>query len=177
MKTLVLGLGNPILTDDGVGIHVVRALASGGPTGLPLPLGVQVAEASVGGLRLLDVLNGFDRIVLVDAIQTPGGEPGRILRLNVEDVRWTLHSGSTHDLSLPGALALGRGLEMPLPTDDAIAIIAVEVENVLTFGEACTPAVAAAIPRAVDAVLAELAASLRKPGLGGPTDEGTGTCA
>jgi Ni,Fe-hydrogenase maturation factor len=69
---------------------------------------------------------------------------------------WSDRSGSTHDLSLLGALALGRVLGMNLPPDEAIVFIAVEVEDVLGFGETCTPAVTAAIPRAVEAVLAEL---------------------
>ena len=69
----------------------------------------------------------------------------------------SLHAGSTHDLSFQGALAWGRRIGMALPPDDAITIIAVEAEDVLTFGEALTPAVAAALPDAVEAVLAELA--------------------
>ena len=69
---------------------------------------------------------------------------------------WSDRSGSAHDLSLLGALALGRVLGMNLPPDEAIVLIAVEVEDVLGFGETCTPAVPAAIPRAVEAVLAEL---------------------
>jgi hydrogenase maturation protease len=73
-------------------------------------------------------------------------------------LRASLHAGSTHDLSLLGALALGRGAGLTLPRDEDLVIIAIEVEDVLTFGETCTPAVAAAIPRAVEAVLAELAA-------------------
>ena len=155
MKTLVLGLGNPILTDDGVGIYVVRALA-GNHRGLPLRDDVAFAEASVGGLRLLDAIAGYERVVMVDAIQTPDGEPGEVYRLCPSDLRASLHSGSTHDLSLPGALALGRGLGMRLPDDEDIVIIAVEVEDVLTFGEACTPRVQAAIPQAVQMVLEEV---------------------
>ena len=115
------------------------------------------AEASVGGLRLLDLLAGYDRVILVDAIQTRGGQPGDIYRLGPGDLRASLHSGSTHDLSLPGALDLGRRLGMALPGDEDMIILAVEVEDVLTFGETCTPAVTGAIPRAVEAVLAELA--------------------
>jgi len=147
----VLGLGNPILTDDGVGIHVVRAMAAQCQRD-----DVTFAEASVGGLRLLDVIAGYERDVLVDAIQTRDGRAGDIHRLHPNDLRASLHSGSTHDLSLTGALALGRGLGLTLPGDEAITILAIEVEDVLTFGEACTPAVAAAIPRAVEVVLAEL---------------------
>lgn len=152
MNTLVLGLGNPILTDDGVGIYVVReAAARCGQDG------VAFAEASVGGLRLLDVIAGCERLVLVDAIQTRDGRPGDVYRLHPNDLRASLHSGSTHDLSLPGALALGRGIGMVLPEDENIVIIAIEVEDVLTFGEECTPVVAATIPGAVEMVLAELA--------------------
>jgi hydrogenase maturation protease len=151
--TLVLGLGNPILTDDGVGIHVVRAVARRG-----LGKGVTFAEASVGGLRLLDTLAGYERVILVDAIQTPDGQPGETYRLHPNDLRTTLHSGSTHDLSLPGALTLGRQLGLALPTDEAVTIVAVEVEDVLTFGESCTPAVAAAIPGAIEMVMDCIAA-------------------
>jgi hydrogenase maturation protease len=153
MNTLILGLGNPILTDDGVGIYVVREVAARCRQD-----GVAFAEASVGGLRLLDVIAGCERLVLVDAIQTRDGRPGDIYRLSPNDLRASMHSGSTHDLSLPGALALGRGIGMVLPEDEDIVIIAVEVEDVLNFGEGCTPVVASAIPGAVEAVLAELAA-------------------
>lgn len=148
----MLGLGNTILTDDGVGIHVVRAAAA---QCSPMN-GVTFALASVGGLRLLDVLAGYDQVVLVDAIQTQGGKPGEVYCLRPGELLQSLHSGSTHDLSLPGALALGRGMGMDLPNDEAISILAVEVEEVHTFGETCTPAVMAAIPGAVEVVLAEL---------------------
>ena len=151
-RTMVLGLGNPILTDDGVGIHVVRAAASR----YSLCTGVVFAEASVGGLRLLDLLAGYDRVILVDAIQTRDGQPGMIYRVGPGDLQASLHSGSTHDLSLPAALDLGRRLGMKLPSDRDLTILAVEVEDVLTLGETCTPAVTRAIPDAVEATLAEL---------------------
>jgi hydrogenase maturation protease len=109
-------------------------------------------------LRLLDTIAGYERVIMVDAIQTPGGKPGDIYRLRPNDLQASLHSGSTHDLSLSGALALGRSMGMALPDDESIFIIAIEVEDVLTFGETCTPTVAAAIPRAVEAVLADLEA-------------------
>jgi hydrogenase maturation protease len=153
LSILVLGLGNPILTDDGVGIYVARAVAERWQQD-----GVAFAEASVGGLRLLDTLTGFRQVILIDAIQTRDGEAGDIYRLHPNDLRASLHAGCTHDLSLPGALAFGRGTGMALPDDEDIVIFAIEVEDVLTFGESCTRAVAEAIPRAVDAVLAELEA-------------------
>jgi hydrogenase maturation protease len=147
LKTLVLGLGNPILTDDGVGIQIVRSLA--GQLDRP---DVDVAEASLGGLRLLDKAVGYDRLVLVDAIQAEG-RAGQVYRLGPNDLRSSLHVASSHDLSLPAALELGRRLGLALPEDGAITIVAVEVEDVLTFGEVCTSQVQAAIPRAVQMVM------------------------
>ncbi len=156
MKTLVLGLGNPILTDDGVGIYVVRKVAARyrGDD-------VTFAEASIGGLRLLEIIAGYERVILVDAIRTPGGKPGDVYGLSLGDLRASLHAGSTHDLSLGGALALGRAMGMMLPGDEAIVIVAVEVEDVLTFGEECTPGVAAAIPRVAETALSLLEADGR----------------
>lgn len=148
MTTLVLGLGNPILTDDGVGIHAVRSVSAHCQRH-----DLAFAEASVGGLRLLDTIAGYEQVIVVDAIQTHDGKPGDIHRLHPNDVQTSLHAGSTHDLSLSGALALGRNLGMMLPDDEAIVIIAIEVEDVLTFGEVCTPSVQAAIPRAAQMVL------------------------
>ncbi len=158
MKTLLLGLGNPILTDDGIGVYVVRAVADRW-TGVARSAGtsVEFQEACVGGLRLLEVIVGYERLILVDAILTPDGVPGQIYRLTPDDLRTSLHAGSTHDLSFQGALAWGRQIGMVLPPPESISMIAIEAEDVLTFGEALTPAVAAALLDAVDTVLGELA--------------------
>jgi len=143
-------MGNTILCDDGVGIYVSQEVAKQFQRD-----DVDFAEASVGGMRLLDVLTGYERVIMVDAIQTREGKPGDIYRIGPDDLKVSMHSGSTHDLSLPGALALGRGMGMTLPADEDFVIIAIEVEDVLTFGEECTPVVEEAIPRAAEAVLAE----------------------
>jgi hydrogenase maturation protease len=152
MKTLVIGLGNPILTDDGVGVKVAYAvrdmLASAGRED------VTVTEAGVGGLHLMEMMVGYGRVILVDAIQTPGGQPGAISRLSLDDIASavpTQHSASTHDMNLPTALEMGHRLGLSLP--DTIEILAVEAEDVVTFGESCTPAVAAAVPAVTELVL------------------------
>jgi hydrogenase maturation protease len=150
-KTLVLGLGNPILSDDGVGIHVIPALSS-----RRLPPGVVLAEASIGGLRLLEIVSGYRRVIVVDAIQVREGCPGEILLFGPQDLRTSLHSGSAHDLSFPGALNLGRELGMDIPEDGDIKVVAIQAADVQTLNERLTPAVEAAIPRAVEAVLAIL---------------------
>lgn len=151
LRTLVLGMGNTILSDDGVGIYVVREVAERFEQE-----DVDFDEASVGGMRILDVVGGYERVIMVDAIQTREGTPGETYRLTPEDFRVSLHAGSSHDLSLPGALALGRAMGLTLPENEDFVIIAVEVEDVLNFAETCTPAVRDAIPRAARIVLKEL---------------------
>ena len=149
MKTLVLGLGNPILTDDGVGIKVIRALK-------PRVNDPQVTlyESSVGGLNLLDVLVGYDRAIIVDAIQTRGGTAGDVYHLSADDFKPCLHVSSAHSVDFATALVLGRKIGLRLPKD--ITIVAIEVQDVTTFGEECTPAMHVAISTAIDVVLQEL---------------------
>ena len=156
MKTLVVGLGNPILTDDGVGVKVAYAVAAAlDGTGRD---DVTVTEASVGGLRLMELLVGYDRAIVIDAlIDRQGTQPGTIQRFSLEHLRQispTQHSASAHDTNLVTALDAGRQVGLLLPND--ITIYAVCVENIMDFGEEPTPAVAAAIPQVTAAVLAEL---------------------
>ncbi|MGB9633171.1 MAG: hydrogenase maturation protease [Chloroflexaceae bacterium] len=157
MRTLVLGLGNPILTDDSVGVRVaeeVRAALA------PRPEAPVVVEtASVGGLALMEMLIGYDRAILIDALCRGDQAPGSLLRLTLRDVQAlspTERSVSPHDTSLGVALDLGQQMGLPLPAE--IVIYAITVTEVLDFGEEPTPPVAAAIPAAVDAVLAEVLA-------------------
>ncbi len=155
-KTLVVGLGNPILTDDGIGVIVAnkveKALGS-----LDLD-SVTVTEASVGGLRLMELMVGFDRVILIDAIlSSNGAKPGTIQFMSLEDlsdISPTQHSACAHDTSLITALELGKHLGLNLPED--IIIYAVEVANVCDFSDQPTPAVAEAVPKVTELVLNEL---------------------
>lgn len=144
--TVVVGLGNPILRDDGVGFHVVEALR-----GRLDERRVEVVQACVGGFRLLETLAGRRRAVLVDAVRL-GGRPGQVYRLSAEDFRGSIRAASPHEAGLPEALALGRQLGMEMPE---VAVVGIEPAEVEEFGEGLTPAVAAAIPEAVALVLAE----------------------
>ncbi len=147
MKTLVLGLGNPLICDDSVGLRVVSKLK-------PLLADrdqVDVGEDYWGGLRLMERLVGYQRAVVVDAICT-GAAPGTIHHLTPGAVP-TQRSASAHDVNLPTALEFGRRAGLPLPRNEDIHLVGIEAEDILTFSESCTPAVAAAIPQAVQEVL------------------------
>ena len=149
MKTLVLGLGNPILTDDSVGIRVARAVQNR----VDRP-DVTVEEAGMGGLGLLDVLAGYDKAIIIDAIQTEGGRIGRIFRLGFDSLDSTRHAATPHDINLATALELGKRLGIKLPRD--MLIFAIEVKEVTSFSEECTPQVEKAIPICAGMVIKEL---------------------
>ena len=155
MPVLVLGLGNPILGDDGVGWRVVEEVErrfQSSRTGFPKS--VEFDYVSLGGLALMERLIGYERAILVDAIQTPGGRPGDVYRLALDDLP-TAHADSAHDASLKAALELGRRLGAALPAD--IALVAIEAARVFDFGETLSSDVQASVPAAAQAVLAVLA--------------------
>ena len=149
MKTLVLGLGNPILSDDGVGVRVAREVADQ----VRSPQ-VTVSETNVAGLGLLDAIVGYDKVIIIDAIQTGKGQAGQIHRMGSEDFSLTKHFSSPHQVNLATALELGKMLSLEMPR--AIAILAVEAKDVSTFSERCTPEVEQVIPEVVKMVLDEL---------------------
>ncbi len=151
MKTLVIGLGNPILGDDGVGWRVVEEVArrtAGRPE-------VETDCVALGGLSLMERLTGYERVILVDAIHTgqkPAGTVSRFLLSDLPDLT-AGHSASAHDTSLRNALNVGRSMGIPLPEDSQIHVIAVEVQNVYDFSEKLSPPVEAAVSVAVESVL------------------------
>lgn len=142
MKTIVLGIGNPILTDDGVSIHIVKRLYK-------TKLDADIKLAATGGLGIIEIVAGYDRLILVDAIIT-GNEPGTIFELSLDELQThpPVHFASTHDVSFIAALKLGREL-MPEKMPSEIIIFAIEVEDITTFGEECTPKVQKAIPQVI----------------------------
>lgn len=148
MKTLILGLGNPILGDDGIGLRVTEELKKRLDK-----QEITIEGASLAGLDLLDLLSGYDRAIIIDAIQT-GGRAGRIYRLNPEAFQATCHASTPHDVNFATALELGQRLGVALP--QRIDILAIEVADTSHFSEECTPEVAEAIPVCVEMVIREL---------------------
>jgi hydrogenase maturation protease len=156
-KTLVIGLGNPLISDDSVGLRIVQHLK----TRLADRPDVDVTEDYWGGLRLMERMIGYDRAIVVDAICT-GAAPGTIHHL-ATDALATQRSASAHDVNLPTALAFGRHAGVDLPADQDVHLVGIEAQDVVNFGEQCTPAVAAAIPRAVEEVVRLLETMLGEP--------------
>jgi hydrogenase maturation protease len=146
MKTLILGLGNPILTDDAAGLRVAAELKRR----INQP-DITVMETEAGGINLLDLIVGYDRVIIIDAILTGTEDVGRVSRLTPETLRKARHLNSTHGIDFTGLIDLGRKMGLGLPPD--IIIFAIGVEDVETFGERCTPDVEKAIPLCAEEIM------------------------
>ena len=149
VKTLILGIGNPILSDDGVGLCVAKAVKDR----LNRP-DITVMETSVTGLDFLDLLTGYDRAIIIDAIQTRQGEIGQVYRFDPEALDATRHASTPHDVNFTTALELGKQLGLALP--QKIVIFCIEVQNVSSFNEKCTAEVERAVPICVTLIMQEL---------------------
>jgi hydrogenase maturation protease len=143
MRTIVVGLGNPILSDDSVGIKAAGLLKE---QLADLPK-VEVTEAYAGGLRLMEAIAGFDRAIIVDAMKSGSCPPGTLLRLRTGAGEGTRNLLCAHDSDLETSLRVGRELGLKIPGE--IVIIGIEAADVENFGEELTPEVRAALPTAV----------------------------
>ena len=131
-KTLILGLGNDILTDDGIGPRLVRDLAQ-----INNSPDVQFETASCGGMEIIEYIRGYEKVVFIDAIRTLEGTPGDVHYFIPSDFRETLHLSNLHDISFLTALKLGKILNMDLPAD--LHIITVEIIEDMEFSEEFSP--------------------------------------
>jgi hydrogenase maturation protease len=157
MKTIVIGLGNPILGDDGVGWRVAEEVRKRLPSPpVPLPQGegslVDVEVLSLGGISLMEQLIDYERAIIIDALAAEQPDGSVIVsKLSELPDYSALHTTSVHDTSLQNALKLGKIMGANLPED--VTVIGITTDHVYDFGEELSPAVAAAIPKATKIVI------------------------
>jgi len=137
MNTLILGIGNPILTDDGVGIKIAHKLKEERPE-------LEVVETGEAGLTLLDLITGYDRLIIIDSIKTEQGKPGQVYKVELEDLKPAMDFSSSHGIDIATAFKLGQRLGYRMPK--SVSIYAVEMKDNTTFGERCTEEVEEKIP-------------------------------
>lgn len=151
MKTLVIGLGNPILGDDGVGWKVAQKISD--QLSMIGDQFVKVDCASLGGLSLMERMVGFERAILIDAMESGQGPEGSVRVRKLEELPNPCagHSASAHDTSLITALDTARAMGLPVP--ESVEIVAIEAKNVYDFSEELSPSVAEAVPLAAQSVI------------------------
>ena len=159
MKTLVVGLGNPILGDDGVGWKVAEEVETR-LSNLQLPTSnIQVDCVALGGLSLMEHMVGYERAIVIDAIGSGQHALGEVYHFDLDDLYNPSagHTTAVHDVSLMTALKMGRSMGADLPTQ--ITVVAVESPYTYDFTEELTPPVQAAVPIAAQTVIDLLAVS------------------
>ena len=146
MQTIILGLGNPILTDDAVGIKIAQKLKEENPK-------LEVIETSEAGIALLDLITGYDKLIIIDSIKNEPGKPGELYKLGLEDLKPAKDFLSSHGIGIATAFELGKGLGYKMPK--FVSIYAVEMKDNTTFGERCTEEVEEKIPFIVKQIIDE----------------------
>jgi len=149
MKTIVIGLGNPILGDDGVGWQVVEEMEK-----RSLPSSAIAYEClSLGGIGLMERLIGYDRAILIDAFVSNEEEVGTILIRHLSDLPdySAFHTTSAHDTSLQNALQLGQMMGAHLPED--VIVIGIAIRRIREFGDKLSPPVAEVVTEAAHIAL------------------------
>jgi len=146
MNTLILGVGNSILTDDGVGIKIAHKIKEGNPE-------LEVIETSEGGMAILDHVLGYDKLIIIDSIKTGRGKPGELYKLELEDLKPAMDFSSSHGIGIVTAFELGQRLGYRMPR--FVSIYAIEIKDNSTFGEECTEEVEERIPSIAKKIMEE----------------------
>lgn len=149
MKTLILGLGNDLLSDDAVGLEVVRRLRPQ----IEAPE-IEIRETCAASLELLDFLVGFERVIIVDAIRTGTAKVGDVHVLELTAMDRGTPPTSLHHLGLPTVLAVASALGVKTPA--RVRVFGIEAKEVSVFGGPCCPEVEAAVPKVIDLIRSEL---------------------
>jgi hydrogenase maturation protease len=150
---LVIGLGNPILGDDGVGWLVAEQVRLALENGTNKHQPIEIDSLALGGLSLMERMIGYDRVIIIDALTTRKQPNGTIYRVSLEELPDLSagHTTAAHDTSLQTALNVGRSMGAQLP--EQIIIVGVEAEKVYDFTEELSSEVKSAIPKAVQIVM------------------------
>lgn len=152
MKTLILGMGNTLLSDDGVGIIITRFLERV----LEDAKDVDFCETSWGGFRIIDLLKDYDYAIVIDSIKTETKPEGFIHHLKTVDLLPTLRLTSYHDINFITALKLAESMSIKIPND--IDILAIEIEDNYTISEKLNNKIIQSISNCSEEVLKLLAA-------------------
>lgn len=153
MKTLILALGNPILSDDGVAHEVADRLAERLQSSATPNMLYDILKSSAATMDLIPKLIKYDRLVVVDAIQLGATTVGTVHRFSLTDLAFTVRRSSPHDINFATALHMGKEWGYNIPTD--VSICGIEVKELSKFSEECTPEVAEKLDEIVEHVLSE----------------------
>ena len=146
-RTILIGLGNPIMSDDAIGLVVAQEVLRRLP-------GIEGDLSASGGFDVLDCVLGYDRAVIIDAMVTGKFPAGTVRRVDPGGGLATLRVTDSHGMNFLRALEVGRitGADMP----DEVIVYGIEVADPKTIGDELSPDVAARTGEIVDAIVRDL---------------------
>ncbi len=145
-KTLILGLGNSILSDDRIGLDVSRLVHKGVKYN-----DCDLLELQMVGANILDFICGYNTLIVIDSIKTEKGKVGDIYHLTLDDLPKQKRTNSPHNIGLYWTIKMGHKLGLDIP--DIIRIYAVEVDDPFNFGEELTDTMKKLLPEIVKNIL------------------------
>jgi hydrogenase maturation protease len=149
-RILVMGVGNPMMRDEGAGPRTVELIMGA----FQFPPHVEVMDCGTMGYSILNVMQGIDHLIVIDALRDPDLEPGAVVRLEPQDFAANQVLHSLHDVRLPEVL---QAAELIGRAPQTVAI-AIQIESIEEWVLELSEPVEAALPVAVAAVLDELRA-------------------
>lgn len=148
-KTLILGVGNYILSDDGLSVHVLERLQADHS----IPEDIQMIDGGTCGLDLLQYLEGVSNLIIIDAIKTRNGTPGSIIRLDGDQIPAYLSLKiSPHDIGLPDLLATAKLRDL---YPEKIVVFGIQPAS-LELGVELSPEVAAKVEDLIQLIQKEV---------------------
>jgi hydrogenase maturation protease len=143
-----MGVGNPLMRDDGIGPRVIELLRAG----YTFPEHVEVVDAGTMSFMILDLLRGVDRLIIIDAVDNTEADPGTVFRMTPDEIAPNQIAHSLHDVRLVDVL---QAAELMGHTPQTIAF-GVQIEAIEEWVLELSASVEAAVPIAAGAVLEEL---------------------
>jgi len=143
VRTLLVGLGNPILGDDGIGIRLTQDLAAehGRTAGLEI-----LADCPAAGLDLVERLAGYERVLLIDALDAPDLPPGTLLHLDAGGLGPAATTSHVHGMDFAAALEVARQAGLPLPAASEIHVLGIAARETHDFSQTLSSAMEQAYP-------------------------------
>ena len=151
MRRLILGIGNTIMGDDGVGIYVVRMVKDRTRSRADL----QFKELGASGFKLVEEILGYDEVIIVDSYASTEADTGQIREFSPEDFEDTLHPSSPHGANFATALELYRNLQ-PDKMPKKIRILTIDIHTADTFGESLSGRVQDAAAKLAEMIVREI---------------------
>jgi len=140
-KVVILGLGNPVLTDDAVGLKVVERIEEL-LENEPVP-GLHTLASTRAGFELIDLLTGYSHVFIVDAFLAENPEPGKVRWLTMDDVAGNVRLLAPHEVSIDVAFRLAEQMKIPMPSE--VEIVGIEVKDIYQFSDVMTPVMQAVV--------------------------------